>query len=124
VKLFELSKLIRSKNAGPFTLTIDVMFDDPVAYAHVRDSGVLTAESVAAIYGIPEDRVSLFAHDAALALKITFPRPVTSGSRGDTDVYGGQFHAPLVELEIGSTPLEPKVLDPKVLAPTARKPSV
>ncbi len=119
MKLYELSKLIRSKNAGPFTLTIDIMFDDPAAYARVRDSGVLTAESVAAIYRISEDRVSLFAHDAALALKITFPRPVTSGSRGDTDVYGGQFHAPLVELEIGPTALEPKIL-----APTARKPSV
>src|SRR5690349_6456236 len=30
--LGELAKLVRSKNAGPFWLTIDIMFEDPDAY--------------------------------------------------------------------------------------------
>lgn len=100
VRLHELAKLVRSKNAGPFTLTIDVMFDDRAAYERVRDSGALSRDVVARIYGLPVQQVSYFEHDAALALKISFPRPTTSGSIGDTDVYGGQFHSPLVELEI------------------------
>ncbi len=100
MKLHELTKLIRSKNAGPFTLTIDVMFDTTETYERVRDSGVLNAEVVAGIYQLPVENIRFFAYDAALALKISFPRPITSGSPGDTDVYGGQFHSPLVDLDV------------------------
>jgi hypothetical protein len=99
-RLFELAKLIRSKNAGPFTLTIDVMFDNLAAYERVRDSGVLRPEVVARIYGLPLEHVRFFEDEPALAFKISFPRPITSGSAGDTDVYGGQFHSLLVELEV------------------------
>ena len=34
--LGELAKLVRSKNAGPFWLTIDIMFDDADAYRRAR----------------------------------------------------------------------------------------
>jgi hypothetical protein len=54
--LGELARLIRSKNAGPFELTFDVMFADPEVYERVRDSGVLTREVVAAQYGCPRTR--------------------------------------------------------------------
>ena len=39
-KLASLARLIRSKNAGPFVLTFDIMFDDVQTYSRVRDSGV------------------------------------------------------------------------------------
>ena len=40
-------------------------------------------------------------HDTALAIKVSFPRPQSSGSRHDSDVYGGQQYAPLLGLEVG-----------------------
>ena len=98
--LWELAALIRSKNAGPFWLTIDVMFDDTETYELVRRSGVLTPESIAATYRTDVANVKFIAHDAARALKVSLPRPAVSGSAGDGDVYGGQFHAPLVDLEV------------------------
>jgi uncharacterized protein DUF4387 len=100
MQLYQICRLIRSKNAGPFTLTIDIMFDDLAAYERVRDSGVLSATVVSQIYGLPAEHVRFFEYEAALALKISFPRQVTSGSIGDNDVYGGQFHSPLVLLEV------------------------
>lgn len=100
MQLHEAATLVRSKNAGPFMLTIDVMFDNPAMYRRVRDSGALTAESVAAVYGLRPDQVRAFDYEPALALKFSFPRPATSGSFDDGDVYGGQFHSPLVDLEI------------------------
>jgi hypothetical protein len=100
VKLHEAAKLVRSKNAGPFMLTIDVMFDDEALYRQVRDSGVLTARTIADVYGIEEDEVRAFDYAPALALKFSLPRPQPSGDRRDGDVYGGQFHSPLVDLEI------------------------
>lgn len=100
MRLHEAAKLVRSKNAGPFTLTIDVMFDDVDLYRRVRDSGVLTAETVARLYNLEPSQVQAFDYAPALSLKFSLPRPWTSGGPSDPDLYGGQFHSPLVDLEI------------------------
>jgi Domain of unknown function (DUF4387) len=99
-KLGDLARLIRSKNAGPFMLTFDVMFETDEAYRKVRDSQVLTKKSFAALYAVPEEEVLFFEHDAAKAIKISIPRPYVQGSREDGDAYGGQQHAPLVDLDV------------------------
>ena len=96
--LAETAKLIRSKNAGPFWLTFDVMFDDETIYRRVRDQGVLTVEVVSRLYAVPPDQVLLFTVDNALAIKASIPRPQSSGSALDTDVFGGQQYAPLLDL--------------------------
>lgn len=98
--LGELAKLIRSKNAGPFTLTFDVMFEDEATYRRVLDSKVLTKEVFAKLYRMPVDEVMFFEHDAARAIKVSIPRPYIQGDREDGDMYGGQQHAPLVELVV------------------------
>ena len=102
VQLWELAKLIRAKNAGPWTITIDIMFDDPAHYQRVKDSQVINPAMIAALYGVDEDQVFATAHDVAMALKVSIPRQVACGSLGDTDVFGGQFHGPLVELLVTS----------------------
>jgi hypothetical protein len=100
--LGEVAKLVRSKNAGPFWLTLDVMFDDAETYAAVRDGHVVTADLVARMYRLPVEGVLVFAHDAALAIKVSIPRPHSSGSRHDTDVFGGQQYAPLLDLPVNN----------------------
>jgi hypothetical protein len=99
-ELHTLCTLIRSKNAGPFMLTIDVMFRDADGLRRAVNSGVLSAGRIASTYSLPEETVRVFVVESALALKISFPRPVPSGSVHDTDIYGGQFHAPLVRLVV------------------------
>ena len=98
--LGELAKLVRSKNAGPFWLTLDVMFDDRDAYEAVRDQHVLSVDLISRLYGQAPERVLVFAHDAALAIKVSLPRPHSSGSPLDTDVFGGQQYAPLLDLPV------------------------
>ncbi len=99
-KLYELAKLIRSKNAGPFQLTIDVMFEDAETYERVLASDVLTAERFGAMYGTPVDEVKVINYEAAHAIKITIPRPVASGDLRDGDMMGGQLYGPIVDLEV------------------------
>ena len=99
-RLHELARLVRSKNAGPFALTFDLLFDDRATYEAVRDAGVVTPALFARLYGVPEEQVALIAYDPALAIKATIPRPVASGDLADTDVFGAQLYGPLVELEI------------------------
>lgn len=99
-KLWQITKLIRSKNAGPFVLTFDIMFDDPELYRKTRDSGILSKELMARLYNMKAEDVMLFNCDNALAIKISIPRPYASGSLEDADVFGGQQFAPLVDIEI------------------------
>lgn len=99
--LDKVAKVIRSKNAGPFEITFDVMFDDPAAYARVKRSGVIDAVRIAGLYGIPrEDVLVCKPFDAALAFKITIRRPISSGDWMDTDVYGCQQHVPLTGIVV------------------------
>ncbi|MGZ8155108.1 MAG: DUF4387 domain-containing protein [Burkholderiales bacterium] len=101
-KLWELTKLIRSKNSGPFELTFDVIFKDRESYIRVRDAKLINAEWFARTYRLTPEVVSIINYDAANAIKITIPRPIVSGDVNDTDVYGGQQHGPLVDVEVPS----------------------
>lgn len=101
ISLYELAKILRSKNAGPFELTLDIIFDTVNKYELVKESGIINEELICALYKIqPESIRNIVFFDAALGIKITMKRPVDSGSIGDTDVYGAQQHAPLINVEI------------------------
>ena len=99
-QLAELARLIRSKNAGPFELTFDIMFEDEARYVRVKNSGALSRDAIARIYGLRTEDVLFFFCDHALAIKASIPRPVTQGDVGDSDGHGGQQYAPLMEIEI------------------------
>ena len=99
-ELWQFARLVRSKNAGPFELTFDIMFKDRSGYDLVLKSDVLSPESIAKIYSVKLQDVRLFNIEQILTVKFSIPRRVFSGDVGDTDVYGGQFHGPLVRLLI------------------------
>ena len=99
-KLMDLSKLIRSKNAGPFVMTFDIMFDERERYEKVKKSGVLTQELFSKLYSTPLEKVHFVACDNALAFKVSIPRPIPSGDLGCSDMHAGQQFAPLLDIEI------------------------
>ncbi|HEY2184899.1 MAG TPA: DUF4387 domain-containing protein [Xanthobacteraceae bacterium] len=94
--LGDLAKLVRSKNAGPFWLTIDIMFDDAEAYRRACDAEIINRGAIARLYSRNPADIIVVNHDTALAIKVSFPRPQSSGSKEDSDVYGGQQYAPLL----------------------------
>ena len=99
--LLDLAKVIRSKNAGPFEVTFDIMFDDASKYERVKKSGVINAARIADIYRVRLDDVLVCRpYDPAVAFKITIRRPVSSGDMRDRDVYGCQQHVPLMSIEV------------------------
>jgi hypothetical protein len=100
VRLHELAQILRSKNAGPLALTLDLLFRDDAAYQKAAESEGLTTDSIARAYGVPSEDVTIIKVPPALAIKITLPRPVIAGSPGDRDVYGAQQHRPLLEIEL------------------------
>ncbi|HRD78279.1 MAG TPA: DUF4387 domain-containing protein [Hyphomicrobiaceae bacterium] len=99
-KVREIAQVCKSKNAGPFEVTIDVVFADKAMFERVKKTGVLSAELMARLYHVPADDILFTVYDAGLAFKATLPRRIPAGDVGDTDVYGAQQHAPLLEVDI------------------------
>ncbi len=101
VHITELAAVIRSKNAGPYELTVDILFKDERDYLSLKKANFFTKELFALIYGIPVSRViNVVYFDPAFAVKCTMVRPIVSGAPGDTDIYGAQQHAPLLNLKV------------------------
>ena len=98
--LTDVTSLVRSKNAGPFLLTLDIIFRDATSYDYVVRFGALSANSIASMYGVDVTEVSFFLCPEIYAIKATLPRVVGSGDPSDTDVYGAQQIGPLMNLEI------------------------
>jgi hypothetical protein len=99
-RIRDIARVCKSKNAGPFELTIDVVFDDAEMFRRVKDTGVLCPELFARLYNVKAEHVLFTPYDAAFAFKATLPRLVPAGEFGDTDVYGCQQHAPLLDVDV------------------------
>jgi hypothetical protein len=99
-RIRDIAASCKSKNAGPFELTIDVVFAERAMYDRVAATGVLGPKLFARLYNVREEEVLFTPYPAGNAFKATLPRLVPSGDVGDTDVYGAQQHAPLLEVEI------------------------
>lgn len=100
-RLCELAKVLRSKNSGPFEVTLDILLPDEASYRRVQMSGLLTKESIAKLYHVPVEWIrTLACMDAAYGIKVTMLRETASGTIGDRDVYGAQQAAPLMGLMI------------------------
>jgi hypothetical protein len=101
VHIRDLAAVVRSKNAGPFRLTVDILFKDDETYRSVKASGAITPALIARLYGLRPEQITDFVEfDPGRAIKATFPRPVSSGAVGDTDVYGAQQHVPLLDIPV------------------------
>jgi hypothetical protein len=104
--LSDVAKIIRSKNAGPFEVTLDVMFASKVVYNAVKKSGILSKDKIAQLYGLKTEEVVWAGFfDLAMAFKATVPRrmngePSCSGGFMESDVHGSQKYAPLSQIEL------------------------
>jgi hypothetical protein len=98
--LGEVCRLIRSKNAGPFVLTFDLLFATRTDYERAKRAQPLTVARLAKIYRVPESVITLVYHDNAMAIKASMPRPIVQGDLADSDCYGGQQYVPLLEIEL------------------------
>ena len=99
--LKDAARTIRSKNAGSFVITVEVIFDNRAVYECIKKNGYITRDSIAKAYAVENDAIMDFVYyDAGLAIKANFKRDLPSGGPGETDVYGCQQYAPLLLLEI------------------------
>lgn len=84
---------VRSKNAGPFWLTIDIFCGNAEAFQQVMQS--LSTDRVAAALHADVAAVKRFDIDTLNVVKFSLPRPVIQGDIADRDMHGAGW-APLV----------------------------
>ncbi|MEV6667164.1 DUF4387 domain-containing protein [Streptomyces nigra] len=101
--LGDLAHEVRSKNAGPFWVTMELFMRDEDGYRVAADETFLNEGTVARLYQLDEADVQLFRIPALNVVKISFPRPVGQASLRDRDVHSGQHHVPLALLPVPAT---------------------
>lgn len=98
--LRDVASYVRSKNAGPFWVTIDIFCDGPQAFARIAQAPALAASAIADLYAVNAADVKIFPDGNINVVKISFPRPVVAGSFRDRDAHAGQYFVPLLDAPI------------------------
>jgi hypothetical protein len=102
---------VRSKNAGPFWVTVDIFFKDAESYAAYGQSEALGPKTFAELFGADPSLVRRYAVKPLRMVKISYARPHPQGWRGERDMHGGQQFVRLLDVEL--TPGGAEVLGPK-----------
>lgn len=91
-------RYIRSKNAGPFWLTIDAFCNN------VDDTRKVTAAFerervfIARSFQVKPEELQIFCLEHIQVAKISLPRVPIEGSRDERDMHGGQQYVTLLDI--------------------------
>ena len=95
-KLADIATKIRSKNAGPFWLTIDIFCGTDNAFEKACE--LANNERVSSVLGASVEELRRFEISDLRVLKFSLPRPEIQGTRFDRDMHGASFATLLAEL--------------------------
>jgi hypothetical protein len=98
MRLGDIVEKVRSKNAGPFWLTVDIFCGTPQVFDRVR--AALTSERVARLAGTEVQLLKRFEIADLNVVKFSFPRPAIQGTRFDRDMHGAAFGAMLADEDL------------------------
>jgi hypothetical protein len=104
--LGDIALILRSKNAGPYEITFDVIFETEQIYRSVKDANMLDRSVVARLLSVREDDIVWIGfYDQAKAFKVTIPRfrngkVVPNGSFGESDIWAAQQYLPLMNMNL------------------------
>lgn len=96
--LCDIADKVRSKNAGPFWVTIDIFCGSDAAFTRIVDG--LSTERVAQALGAAPDTLKRFDIADLNVIKISLPRPVVQGHATDRDMHGAAWASIVAELQV------------------------
>lgn len=110
--LREVTRHVRSKNAGPFWVTVDIFFADDDGFDRYRCDPALSTPRIAALFGTGADLVRRFEVPQLQMIKLSFPRTAPQGGVVERDMHGGQFFVRLLGIALGNAPGDAGPADP------------
>ena len=99
-KLSDVCRQVRSKNAGPFWITVDLFFVDDHAFDRYSEVDALQPASLAALFGVDAALIKRFSVPHLAVLKASYPRPRPQGGAHERDMHGGQQYVRLLDLHL------------------------
>ena len=99
-KLSDVCCHVRSKNAGPFWITVDLFFEGPEAFATWKDRRGLSAESLSAVFGTDPTLVRRIEAPDLSVIKFSYPRATPQGGLGERDMHSGQQYVLLLDHDV------------------------
>lgn len=97
-RLRDKAEKVRSKNAGPFWLTIDIFCGEKTVFQDVCEN--LSNVDIANVLDVDKTELKRFEIASLNVLKISLPRPQIQGSIRDRDMHGASWAAIIGEMEI------------------------
>lgn len=98
--LGELALEVRSKNAGPFWMTLEAFMPDGETY-RIADA-LITTQLISELYHVAPASVQIFRVPDLHVVKVSFTRSIGQGSLHDRDMHAGQHHVPLANTAVPS----------------------
>ena len=98
----EVCRYVRSKNAGPFWITVDLFFRDHAAFDMFAGSTALQPATISRLFDSPAGSVKRFELPDLAVLKISYPRRSPQGGALERDMHGGQQYVRLLAMELAA----------------------
>ena len=99
-RLHDVCRHVRSKNAGPYWVTVDLFFQDQDTYRCHKDDPAICPQTFARLFAADEAFVKVVHVDSLAVVKVSYPRPKPQGWRGERDMHGGQQYVSLLDVEL------------------------
>ncbi len=90
VTVNDVCRHVRSKNAGPFWVTIDLFFDGAENFEKYSRHEALQVDAIAALYDTTATLVKHMSVDRLHVVKISYPRVTPQGGVVERDMHSGQ----------------------------------
>jgi hypothetical protein len=97
-KVSEVCRNVRSKNAGPFWITLDLWFPDRESFDRYSSSDALQPAANGALYGADPAQIKFFPVPNLFVVKISYPRERAQGGVMERDMHGGQQYVRLLDV--------------------------
>jgi hypothetical protein len=97
-RLADVTKYVRSKNAGPFWVTIDIFFTDSESYQMYKDARSISVEKIASYYNADASTLKVFQVDQLAMIKVSLPRKQPQGGVLERDMHSGQQYVRLLDI--------------------------
>ncbi|MFT3964000.1 DUF4387 domain-containing protein [Propionivibrio sp.] len=99
-KVSEVCRHVRSKNAGPFWITLDLWFPDRASFDRYSTSPALQPAAIGALYGADPEQIKFFPVPNLCVVKISYPRARAQGGVMERDMHGGQQFVRLLDVTL------------------------
>jgi len=98
--LQQVCRHVRSKNAGPFWVTIDFFFDGPENFERYHRNAAIGQHAIAAAFAVDPAMVRHYPVPSLNVLKVSYPRAGVQGGVVERDMHCGQQYVRLLGIEL------------------------